>query len=263
MMRCTTVRWASRLVALRWRALLLLTGALCASACSAQADIEYRARGNRAEGVRNLPVSGYSLELLSFRALPLEAAQGSLPAQYHIRFFLDRDRPAHLVVREVENRYSYWLDKVRPTKPWRAGFDNIFDWSTREVLAQLPELPVDRLAVTVRLDTETPSSVERVAPAIVYHTAAPKAVTAYEVVFVANARLRVDASVERIDGSAAPGQMERGTLASWPAGVPFTLRWDAMSAPAGSYRLRLRAQVRENLERFDQLVEFHHQPVVR
>lgn len=229
----------------------------------AQAGIEYRQRGNRAEGVRALPVSGYLIELVSFRARYDEQSTPAPLSPYRLRFFLDRDAPAYVVVREQENRYSYWLDKVRPASPWRTGFGNVFEWSSQEVLAQLSELRPDQLGVTVRLGGDSPSSVERVAPAILYRTTAPTAITAYEVTFVSNVSIRFTASVEREDGAAAIGAVEPPSLRSWPPGLPLRLSWDASLAAAGRYRLRLRAQSRENLERFDQVVEFFHQPQVR
>lgn len=236
---------------------------LLAAACAAQAGIEYRQRGNRAEGVRAFPVSGLAMELVSFRALYDEPPGAAPPASYRVRFFLDRDRPAHLVLREKFNRYSYWLDKVRPAQPWRAGFGNVFEWPTHEVLALLPDLSLYQLAVMVRIDGDLPSSIERVAPAILYHTQPPSIVSGYEATFLSNATVQLDANIERADGAPAAGALEPRALRSWPAGEPLRFVWDASAAPAGPYRLTLRAKVRENLERFEQVVEFHHQPRVR
>jgi len=146
------------------------TAFFCGAAL-AQSSVDYRNRGNRFEGVRALPVSGYTIELVSFRAAYDEPPPASMPALYRMRFFLEKPAPAYVVVREVRNIHSYWLDKVKPKTPWGPGFANSFEWSTRDVIDQLPGLKLDDLGVTVRVGTEHPSDLETIAPVILYHSA--------------------------------------------------------------------------------------------
>ena len=50
-------------------AAVVLAAVLLCGAALAQSSLEYRNRGNRFEGVRALPVSGYTIELLSAQAI--------------------------------------------------------------------------------------------------------------------------------------------------------------------------------------------------
>ncbi len=59
-------------------------------------------------------------------------------------------------VRELDYQHYYWLDRVTPGLPWKAGFDNVFDWPTGDVLQQLtspqvriPDLGDERPVVCV------------------------------------------------------------------------------------------------------------------
>ena len=238
------------------------TAFFCGAAL-AQSSVDYRNRGNRFEGVRALPVSGYTIELVSFRAAYDEPPPASMPALYRMRFFLEKPAPAYVVVREVRNIHSYWLDKVKPKTPWGPGFANSFEWSTRDVIDQLPGLKLDDLGVTVRVGTEHPSDLETVAPVILYHSALPGAIGGYEFAFKTNATARLEFSVERADGSAvAPAPAPR-IVQTWSYGVPLLVTWDASRAVAGEYRLRVRGRVLENNQTFGKEIRFFHQPNVR
>lgn len=244
---------------------LVATVSLCVVASTApvlpQPRVEYRNRGDRFEGVRALPVSGYTIELLAAQATyqePLPAA--SPPPVYRLRFFLEQPAPAHVVVREVDNRYSYWLDKLRPSTPWRPGFDNQFAWSTRDVIARLAGLKLYDLGVVVRVGSESPSDLETVAPAVLYHSVLPPSIGGYEFAFKTNATARLELSIERSDGTPAERQPEPRLVNSWPFGVPLRVTWDASHSRAGEYRLTVRGRARQNNQTFRKEVRFFHQP---
>ena len=246
------------------RAAVVLAAAVLSGSALAQSNLDYRNRGNRFEGVRPLPVSGYTIELLSFRATydePLPA--GSTPPLYRMRFFLEKPAPAYVVVREVKNTHSYWLDKVRPPTPWGPGFANSFEWSTRDVINQLPGLKLYDLGVTVRVANENPSDLETVAPVILYHSALPAAIGGYEFAFKTNATARLEFSVERADGSAVTPAPTPRIVQRWSYGVPLPVTWDASKAGAGEYRLQVRGRVLENNQAFAKEIRFFHQPNVR
>ena len=226
-----------------------------------QPKTAYRDRGDRFEGVRALPVSGYTIELLAAQATyqdPLPAA--ALPPVYRLRFFLERPAAAHVVVREVDNRYSYWLDKLRPSTPWRQGFDNQFAWSTKDVVARLSGLKLYDLGVVVRVGSENPSDLETVAPAVLYHSVLPRSIGGYEFAFKTNVTARLELSVEHSDGSAAEPPPEPHVVRSWPFGVPLRVTWDASRSKAGEYRLTVRARALQNNRSFRKEVRFFHQP---
>jgi hypothetical protein len=246
---------------------LLLIGfvvfALLYEVALAQPRVEYRNRGDRYEGLRELPVSGYTIELLSFRALYEEPVPPGLPPQYRVRFSLDKVEPTYLIVREIENKYSYWLDNVTPNRPWASGFANVFEWPTKDVLLHISNLKLYDLGVTVRVGKATPALIERVAPAILYHSITPTSIGGYEFAFKTNATASLEFRIERSDGIELKTTPEPRALRKWSYGVPFRVKWDASNSDPGRYRLKVHGRVLENNETFTQEVEFIHQPKVR
>ena len=181
-----------------------------------------------------------------------------------MRFFLEKPAPAYVVVREVENKHSYWLDKVRPPTPWGPGFANAFEWSTRDVIGQLPGLKLYDLGVTVRVGNEMPSDLETVAPVVLYHSVLPGAISGYEFAFKTNATARLEFSVERGDGTAVTPAPKPRIVQRWPYGVPLQVTWDASKAGAGEYRLKVQGRVLENNQTFGKEDSGSlHQPSVR
>lgn len=250
---------------LRYYAHVLVVTVVLAGAAFGQSNVEYRNRGDRFEGVRSLPVSGYTIELLSFQAIykELPPPPDKTPPFYRMRFFLDRPAAAYVVVREVDNRHSYWLDNVKPTTPWRPGFGNVFEWPTAEVIRQLPGLELDELGVTVRVGYEHPSDLETVAPAILYSSVPPRTVSAYEFAFKTNVTARLAFSIERSDGSPVKPGPEPRVLKKWSYGVPLRVTWNATGAQAGAYRLMVEGRVLENNQKFGKEIRFFHQPTVQ
>ena len=132
---------------------------------SASDSVSYQPRGNRSEGIKPKPVTGYDLELLSVLADFREAAS-ELPPTLRVRFFLKESTLVSLTVREQRYKDYYWLDQVVPTSPWKAGF-NEFSWPTGDVLRRVdPKFPIENLGVVARLTHDGPSADELVAPAI-------------------------------------------------------------------------------------------------
>ena len=176
-------------LALRWRlAAALLT---LAPLAAAQEDLKYQRRADHYEGIKPKPVSGFDIELLSAQADYLDQVE-PLGERLQARFYLDRPRTVHFVVRELDYKHYYWLDKVEPKVPWRAGFDNVFAWPTADVLQRLRGLKLYDLGIVARLDKANPSADESVAPVLLYQSRPPQAVTGYVFYF----RLRDDAMMK-------------------------------------------------------------------
>jgi hypothetical protein len=227
----------------------------------AQTQLQYQKRANRYEGVRARPVSGFDIELLAAQVAYTDDPD-KVGERFHIRFFLPGQRAAHLVVRELDYRYFYWLDKVQPESPWRAGFGNVFDWSTSEVVRQLANLRISDLGVVVRLDRETPSATEEVAPALFYQSQFPASVRGY----VFHFRLREDAMMKAsIFKEAGAQSIWSAPLGRRIAGRPFSYRWDLgeEGAAEGSYRLVLSGYLLSTNDPVSQVVKFYHRPQVR
>ena len=223
----------------------------------AQTSLEYQNRGDRHEGVRSRPVSGFELELIS--ALidqPQPAAK--LPAQLKVRFFLEQASAVYLTVRELDVKHYYWLDQARPAKPWARGFHNEFSWPTDVVLGRLG-LPPAELGVVARLECPKPSTSEHVAPVVLYHGRPPAAVHEYVFVFRSSADARLTYAVHR-DGQATA--LASGGPLRPRGGRPFEVRWDASKVSAGAYRLVLVGYRLDDNHHLHQTVRFFHEPAI-
>jgi len=256
--------WADRLEAKpRFAPFPIVIAALaCACVCAqAQTQLQYQRRANHYEGVRARPVSGFDIELLAAQAAYADDSE-KIGERFHVRFFLTRPRAVHLVVRELDYRHFYWLDRVQPESPWRAGFANVFSWSTAEVVRQLGDLRISDLGVVVRLDRDTPSAIEEVAPALFYQSQFPAAVRAY----VFHFRLREEAMLRAaIFRDAGSEPIWSAPSARRTAGRPFSYQWDLANgaAPEGAYRLVLSGYLLSTNDPVSQVVRFHHRPRVR
>lgn len=222
----------------------------------AQRQLEYQERPYAFEGIKPRPVSGFDLELLS-AIIEHEGKAIEIGDRLQLRFFLDRQRPVHLVVREIDQRLYYWLDKAKPT--WSIGY-NTFNWPTNSVLRQLPGLTASDLGVVVRLDKEEPGALETVAPASLSPTAdAGIAVRGYVFAF----KLREDAQLRGTIFDETKGTpVFAADLGRQRGGRPFLLRWDLTKspAPAGPYRLVLKGYVLTTNDPVSQVVRFVHAP---
>lgn len=237
------------------RVCLVLLFAIAFSA-AAQEELQYQRRADRYEGIKARPVSGYDVELLSARMLHAEDL-GKLGERLGIRFHLKDASDVHVVVRELEYKHYYWLDRIVPRTPWRAGFDNQFEWSTREVMKRLRDFRPAELGVVVRLGKSSPSVMEKVAPALLYQARAPSAGTGYLFTF----RLRDDGKVTaRIFHQGSDEVLFRQVFARQDGGRPFTVLWDwgEDKPPPGEYKLVLDGYFRTSNEPITQSVSFHH-----
>jgi len=244
----------------------VLSAALCSvlilipSQGQAQTRLEYQDRGNRFEGIRPSPVSGYDIELISSLIDYGEELSG-MPDELNLRFFANRADQISVTVREIDNQKFYWLDRVRLRAASTLGDANTFGWDTRTVLQRIsPPLHVADLGVVVRVGRPEPSADEWISPAAVFATTVPTKVGGYLFTF----RPCCDANVScalYADGVEKPlaTQIFRRT----PGGRPFTCRVDATSLAQGPYRLVLVGYLTETNQRIRQIVQFVHRPNLR
>jgi hypothetical protein len=226
----------------------------------ADSNLDYQNRGDRFEGIRPKPVSGYDIELISVLVDYQEPA-AQLPDQLRVAFHLQSQPAVHLTVREQDYRLFYWLDKIKPTKPWQANSLNEFTWPTGAVLRQLDQrLNIYELGVLIRLKKETPGSVEDVAPAILYHTRPPEKIGGYLFTMKTNGDARLSCKIFR-DGTADPLMSQ--SFRRIPGGRPFTVRWDAGGAQEAHHALVCDGYFLDTNQHLSQTVRFFHRPTMR
>ncbi len=245
------------------RALWLLV--LCAVApgvhpAAAQQDIQYQRRGNRSEGIKPKPVSGYDLELLS-AIVDTQEDMSRLGAMLGFRFFLKEPGGVYPLVRELENKHYYVLDNVQPATVWQVGYGNVFEWPTAVVLGRLSAFKPSDLGIVVRLGRATASVDENVAPVVFYQSSAPPRAKGYLFTFSLRDDGTVTAKIFR-EGQDTEVLSQRITRQS--GGRPFTVKWDLANAEIaeGRYRVVLSGYFLDSNKPIQQTVRFYHQPVI-
>jgi hypothetical protein len=226
---------------------------------SSQTTLEYKNRLDRWEGIKPKPVGGYDIELISFLVDHREE-KNVMPNRFRVKFYLHQLSNVYLTVREVDNKHYYWLDKVKPIKPWKIGFDNVFDWSTDDVIRHLNGLGMDDLGVVVRLEESVPRIVEKVAPAILYSSKAPDFIMGYLFTLRSNGDMRATCSIYKEGDS---NSLFRRHIRMQRGGRPFTIRWDSTDQTEGFYKLEVRGFFLDTNDHVEQIVSFYHQPSIK
>ena len=226
----------------------------------ADSTLDYQNRGDRFEGIRPKPVSGYNIELISV-LVDYQEPTTQLPDQLRVAFHLQSQPAVHLTVREQDYRLFYWLDKIKPTKPWQANSLNEFTWPTGAVLRHLDQpFNIYELGVLIRLKKETPAVDEDVAPAILYHTRRPEKIGAYLFTMKINGDARLSCKIFR---GREPTELMTQTFRRIPGGRPFTVRWETGAAQEGQYGLVCDGYFLDSNQHLTQTVRFFHRPTVR
>ena len=222
-------------------------------------QVDYQNRGNRYEGVKPKPVSGTDIELISVLVDYREEVK-QMPDSLKLRFYLKASSKVYLTVREIDYNYYYWMDKINPEQPWKPGFDNVFGWATQDVLQQLGNIKIYNLGIVARLENSEPSSLERVAPVIFYHSHFPSNIKGYLFTFKTNGDAQLSCSFYR-EEKAEPVDIQNFQLQR--GGRPFTVRWDSEQAEEGFYKLIINGYFLNTNNPIDQTVQFYHRPVVK
>jgi hypothetical protein len=217
-------------------------------------ETEYRDRGDRYEGIRPEPVGGGEIELVS--ALVDYREPTAIETDVcRLRFYLSHPGPVAITVRELDGRHYYWMDRLVPPRPWKTGFDNIFSWPAEAVIRRVSDLQFEDLGALARLTGSAPSSVEKVAPVILYHESPPSEVEAYIFTFEPSHDARIDGAV-LARGATEP--LRQWTFKLKRGGEPFAIRWDCAGRPDGPYTLKLSGWFLDDNFPIDQTVHFHH-----
>lgn len=225
-----------------------------------QSELQYQSRGDRWEGVKPKPISGFNVEVISVM-VDYNEPNEMFPPRLTVKFFLEKPTQAYLTVRERDYKFFYWMDQVKPSSHWRPGFNNEFVWQTASVLSTLAGsgLKLDDLGVIVRLEGNSVSAIERVAPALLYHSHPPKKVEGYVFTMKTSSDSNLRYSIRREGEAQAvwtqPFRRARG-------GRPFAIQWDASKQEEGHYQLEVSGYALDNNDAVSQIVRFYHRPAV-
>lgn len=246
---------------LKLHAKCLVLGVLIAPlALWADSSLDYQNRGDRFEGIKPKPVSGYDIEVISV-LVDYQEPTAQLPDQLRVAFHLPIQTTVQLTVREQDYRLYYWLDKIQPVTPWVANKFNEFTWPTSTVLRQLDRrLNLYELGTLIRLNRETPGSVEEVAPAILYHTRLPEKISGYLFTMKTYGDARLSCTMYQ-DGTVDPVMNQ--SFRRIPGGRPFTVRWDAAGAKEARHALVCKGFFLDTNVELKQTVQFLHKPTAR
>jgi hypothetical protein len=249
-----------------WLFLMLVWMGTASSPGWAQLDLRYQPRsqdpvGSWKEGIKPKPVAGLNVELISVLADYQEApSSDQFPESVKLKFFVEDQHSVYVTVRELDYRTYYWLDKVQPAQPWNKGFQNTFSWSSDSVLQQLtPKLDLYDLGALIRLDAESPSSLERVAPAVLYYQEAPSTIDGYLFTLKTGEDARLLATIRQ---ASTGKEVDSQTFRRKRAGRPFTIHWEAKDAEPGPYTLEISGFSLSTNQNLSKEIHFYHQPIV-
>ncbi len=225
-----------------------------------QTHLQYQDRGNRYEGIKPKPVTGLDIELISF-LVDYKEEIDQIPDKLKIKFYLEKPyNKVHLIVRELDYKHYYWLDKVQPKVPWQKGFYNVFEWPTKDVIKRLDNIKMHDLGVIARLEKKEPSMSEKVAPVVFYHSQPPTTIKGYLFTLKTNGDAYLNCSVYK-QGKAEPVFTQ--VFNRKKGGRPFTVRWKSTQDDEGSYRLVVNGHFLQNNDPINQEVRFYHNPIVK
>lgn len=223
-----------------------------------QSELKYQDRGDRHEGInKGSPVSDRA-ELISAMVKYNEVLR-EIPEQYRLKFYLSQQVPVFVRVREMDNKYNYWMDKLKPRTGWHQGFDNDFQWST-DVVIKRKAIKLSDLGVVAQLDTDNPSLDMRVAPVILYESKAPRTVSGYSFTFKISRKADVTCSFSKDDANSPVLSTQSFKMFGQR---PNTVNWKPTNAGEGWYRLTIKIVYGNNNGTVEQLVHFYHRPTTR
>lgn len=237
------------------RATIFLFTFFVSQTVPAQSNLRYQDRGDRHEGIdKGFPVSN-RVELISAVVSYSEKLK-DIPDDYHLKFYLSKTEPTFVRVRELDNKYNYWMDQLQPQKGWRQGFDNDFEWPTN-VVAKAKNITLDDLGVVAQLGSSDPSLDMRIAPVILFASRYPDKITSYTFTYKIGRKADVTCSFSK-DADNSPLLATQSSEV--PGQRPRTLDWNVSNLSEGWYRLVITVIYSNNGAKVEQIIHFYHRP---
>ena len=241
-----------------WLSILLVLLLVPVLGVVLQSDLKYQDRGDRYEGIKGSPVSD-RVELIS-AMIEYNERSNQLPGEFKLNFYLSRQVPVFIRVREIDNHHNYWMDKLRPASGWHTGFSNEFRWSTEEVIKSLKDIQLSDLGAVAQLDNDDPSLDMRVAPVILYTSQLPSNIGGYLFTFKISRKADVTCSFSKDEDNSPVLSTQSFGM---PGQRPRTVNWNASNAKEGWYRLKINVVYSNNGQEVNQIIHFYHRPSAR
>ena len=223
----------------------------------------YQDRGNRNEGIKSRAISSSDIELIS-ALVDYREQTVQLPKQLKIRFYLRQSNEVYVTIREIDNRYYYWMDEIEPFTPWRKASYNEFVWPTKDVLQHIVQrmgpMNMYDLGAVARLGSNKPQPKENVAPIIFYHTQLPARIEGYLFTFKIGNDARIQADVYR---GTSKDSLFTQTFRRQRYDRPFTVHWKSKEHSEGEYKIIVGGYFLDSGRHFAGEVHFYHQPNVK
>jgi len=213
-------------------------------------------RGNRFEGLLEQDLANDDFELVSFTAA---FEPFSRDAQLRVRFFLPASSSVRIVAQDLDSQWYYRMES-KPAEWTERRWNTFGPWASGDVIDR-HQIPWSDLGVVVYLDDNIYAS-GPVAPAFVYHTHPPSAVTEYALA------LRSRLTIARVkyalgaEGGGAPVR-EQVIDGDFLRRAPIVFSVPAAGLPDGAYRLSLVMSPRSALQKpIEREYRFHHRSVI-
>lgn len=228
---------------------------------SAEIELEYQRRGNYNEGVRGKTVGGEDLVLISAMVDYQEPVK-KLPDKLQVQFYLEKPDAVDIRVREIEQKYFYWLDTVNPTKPWIKGAHNHFAWDTASVLQVLnSRMNMYALGIVIKLTPNRRADIDyQVAPPVFFSQTLPSRIAAYRFDLKPGENALLNISIDQGTGT-DPVYSTRIRRAV--GGRPVPIIWNVDQADPGFYRLVVDGYFLSSNALILRRIGFVHQPTLK
>jgi hypothetical protein len=184
-----------------------------------------------------------------------------LPDKLQVQFFLEQVDAVDIRVREIEQKYFYWLDTVTPTKPWVKGAHNHFSWDTASVLQVLnSQLDMYALGIVIKLTPSRRADIDyQVAPPVFFSQTLPSRIAAYRFDLKPGENALLNISIDQGTGtdSVYSTRVRRAV-----GGRPVPIIWNVDQADPGFYRLVVDGYFLSSNARILRRIGFVHQPTL-
>ncbi len=214
-------------------------------------SLKYQQRGDREEGVMDVPPASVDLRLASFVAVP--ESKSGLGRNLNLKYYVDSPDSVFITASEVIPRYQYYMKAGM--KGGEKGWWEYNSWKTSDVLDPL-RLRAEELGVVARLGGRSEGS-GIICPVILYTDNPPSKITRYSVVLVPRENLREMAYTVTRKGAKKP-IIDRTLRRQYSAGMPLLLSITIPESAEGWFALAVKCKLKGQNQGPTRTYRFYH-----